>query len=227
MITKHHTLSTILSQTFNKEFLSDIKVSEFYQSTMISQLLNFHKEFQIIRKPLLKFFEWQHILPYHYFTGGIQNLGRLPSKYEPFIQIVHKMYNFLELFIYKFDPKELSETNVNLFDMFFQDMYVSYVNDINELVNTINHFVRFKSVIDFFSKLVNAFKYNPDFNQFIDGQIEKGKIIIEHNFQPGSASSRTIEFLDFPMRLIHKEPEYRNAVLKLTPSLIKIIKSLI
>lgn len=227
MITKHHTLSTILSQTFDKEFLSDIKVSEFYQSTMISQLLNFHKEFQIIRKPLLKFFEWQHILPYHYFTGGIQNLGQLPSKYEPFIQIVHEMYSFLELFLYKFDPEELSETNMNLFDIFFQDMYISYVNDIDELVNTINHLIILKSVIDFFSKLVDAFKYNQDFNQFIDEQIEEGKIVIEYNSQPGSAGSKKIEFLDFPMRLIHKEPEYRNVVLKLTPSLIKIIKSLI
>lgn len=227
MITKRHTLNAILSQTFNKEFLSGVNVSEFYQTSIIIQLLNFHREFQTMRKPLLKFFKWQDVIPYQYFTGGVQNLGTLPTKYDSFIEIIHNMYCFLELFLYKFDIKNLSETNIKLFDMFFKDMYISYVSDIDELVKTIKCVVRLQSVIKLFDKMINAFKYNEAFNSFIDEQIDNKKIEIEYFSNITHLDVKKLSFLDFPMKLIHRESEYKNAVLKLTPSLIKIIKSLI
>lgn len=224
MITRRHTLNTIVSRTFNKEFLSGVNISDLYKTTIISDLLNYHDKFQKLRRPLLKFFEWQYVFPYHYFTKGMQNLEIFPLKYEPYVEIIQDMYEFLEVFSYKFKIKKLSEMDIKLFDMFFQDMYISYINDIEELSKTIDHFLKLKPTIEFFKTLINSFKNNTTFNQFIEEQMQNKNIVIEYSSNAIPLNSKDITFLDFPMRVIHNEFKYRNAILKLNPTIIETIK---
>ena len=85
MINTKHTLNHVVNKNFDKEHFSGVRVHEFYETTLLNELLEYHNQFNTIAKPLVKFFDNRKIFPLHIITGT--------SSYFIGIKFIFKLFN--------------------------------------------------------------------------------------------------------------------------------------
>jgi hypothetical protein len=223
MITQNHTVNDILTRNFPKEYLSDVSISDLQSNTKLNEFNMFLKEFNIMRKPLVRFFKFLDVKPLHILLDLIGPLGPLPKTFCEFEEIIHRMYNMIELFIYKFDINLLTKIDVDLFDMFFKEMWQQYIHDINMFNKTIEHIINIDNITHMFILFKSRLTSNKNFRDTIDNYIEND-IISTLNFPYiNNTNFHTIGIYDFPMRLIYTDYIFKNTVLRFTKNNIDIV----
>ena len=154
MINTKHTLNHVVNKNFDKEHFSGVRVHEFYETTLLNELLEYHNQFNTIAKPLVKFFDNRKIFPLHIITGACQNYSKFPTNFKPFEEIIHSLYKHIELFIEKFDYTELSLVNRDLTDMFLKTMFLEYIDYITCYNETVLHICNVRLIIQKFYQIV-------------------------------------------------------------------------
>ena len=214
MISNEHTLNQIINKKFDKEHFSGVCVSDFYRSTILNELQLNYKDFESIKGSLRHFFELKQLYPFHILTGNYQNHGTIPKTYEPYENKIKQMYKHLVSFVEKYEYGT-NPNNNDLIEMFFQEMFFEYIDSINKFNQTIEHITRLKHILGVFKALITMLNNNMDKNEDLRQEVESDVFEIEYYSYTQLRNFGNLTIYDFPLRLVIRTQEYRNAILKL------------
>lgn len=208
MLNNRHTLDHVINKNFDKEHFSGICVQEFYETTLLNELLDYYHSFGIIAEPLVEFSEYKKIFPFHVIQ---QNHFKFPTNFKPLEAIIHKLYRHIESFIENFNYKYLDSVDQDLVDMFLKTMFLEYIEHIICYNETILHIHNVRLTLQQFDKIVNRFNRNFQFRVNFERNLSNGTyevITFNHTFDIKGS------LYDFPLRLIYRDDDNKNRYIK-------------
>lgn len=211
MLNNRHTLEHVINKNFDKEHFSGICVQEFYETTLLNDLLDYYHQFSIIAEPLVEFFEYRKVFPFHILTNNRQKYSKFPDNFKPFETIIHKLYRHIESFIENFNYKCLDSVDQDLVDMFLKTMFLEYIEYIVCYSETIHHIHNVRLTLRQFDRIVNRFNKNFNFRVSFERNLSDGTYeVIKFNHTLNIKAG----LYDFPLRIIYRDDDNKNRYIK-------------